>query len=320
MAFNQKYRACRSTEPAARRTNRNTSGQFLLPGILVAAAIFSLSPKAFGATDPRSPTTQWTPVLYEYQDLADPSGDQPAGNAELDIVGNTLQSSLYLQYDNAGPGNGTDGSLGFRLRIGADAYPQGYSFAAFVGLDANLDGKPDLFIGVNNLGCGDFIGIWSPGPGRNTSPKTTTLAGQPLFSYGETTALYGLTSVSPATDPSTQSCDLNRDHRTDQFLSFFVPFSDVLSALDSLGFDSFTASTPVAFLAATATHGNLLDGDLNGVFGGTNSRPSWSQLGAFSQVCTLDNLAPVPEPSAAALLCLGGSLARFRLLKRSRRA
>jgi hypothetical protein len=319
MAFNQKYQRGLAAKPATRAIFRRPGRQFLLLGFVAAAAIFSPASESLAAADPQSSTAQWMPVLYDYKDLADASGDQQNGGAELDIVGTTSQSALYLQCQDGGQADATAGSLGFRLRLGADQCPVGYNFAAFVGLDANLDGKLDLFIGVNNLGCADYIGIWSPGAGRNNSPKTTTLASQRLYHYGETPANYELTPVSPATDPSAQSSDLNRDHRTDQFLSFFVPLADVVSALDALGFDSFTASSPVALLAATATQANRLDGDLAGVYGGTNSRQTWTQLGALSQICTFDSFAPIPEPSPAALSALAGGLALFLLFKRRSR-
>jgi hypothetical protein len=69
----------------------------------------------------------------------------------------------------------TDGPLAFRVRVDADSSPAGFKAAVFVGVDANADGALDLFIGVNNSGSADTIGIWNPGNGLSVNPTRPQL-------------------------------------------------------------------------------------------------------------------------------------------------
>jgi hypothetical protein len=272
---------------------------------------FCLSPKAFGQTDPTAPTTVWVPILYGNNNYPDPSADQQTGSAESDILGNLNQPSLSMQY--------ASGWLGFRLRVGADMNPPGFKGAAFVGVDADLNGSLDVFLGVNNQGSANQVGIWYPGTGLNTSPKTTTIITPPDFSYSGTALNYGFAPVTATIDPTATSFDLNGDGRTDQFLTFFVLFSDVASALASKG-TTFSLSNPMQLVAATATQANSLNEDLNGVNGGINSSSSWQQLGAVSQLYLPNGIAPVPEPSTLAIAGAGGGLMSFHCFRARRRA
>lgn len=271
---------------------------------------------ALAQTNPNAPTTQWVPVLYGNNNFPDPSGDQQTGSAESDIVGNPAEPSLYLQL--------AGGYLGFRLRVGADVNPPGFKGCAFVGLDVNATGTLDLFVGVDNQGSHNQIGIWLPGSGANTSPSTTTIANSPAYRYAETALNYSFTSVSAATDPTASNFDLNGDGRPDQFLTFYLPFSDLASALATEGI-AFTTSSLMDMVAATATQPNSLNEDLNGVNGGINSSQTWAQLGATSLIYSPAstgpvNVAPVPEPSSDTLCALacGAALCQLVILRRRR--
>jgi hypothetical protein len=279
--------------------------------VTLAACLFCIAPSVLGQPDPNSPTSLWVPILYGNNNYPDPSADQQTGSAESDIVGNLSQPSLYMQYAN--------GWLGFRFRVGADANPPGFKGAAFVGLDADLSGSLDLFLGINNQGSADQVGIWYPGTGLNTSPKTTTIVTPPQFSYTETALNYGFSPVTATIDPSATSFDLNGDGKADQFLTLFVPFSDIVSALASKGI-TFSLANTMQLVAATATQANSLNEDLNGVNGGINSVSSWQQLGAVSQPYQPDGVAPVPEPTVRALSVVAGSLALPVYFWRNRRA
>ena len=263
---------------------------FVLP-----VALMLLTGSAFAQIDPNSPATNWVSILYGNNNYPDPSADQQTGSTESDIVGNASAPSLYMQFNS--------GYLGFRFRVGADASPPGFKGAAFVGLDANRDGALDLFIGVDNSGSQDQIGLWNPGTGLNISPSTTTIANTAFITYTETAQNYAFAPVTAVNDPGVTSFDLNGDGKTDQFLSFFVLFSDISSALaaNNIAFD---ANTPMQLVAATATQANSLNEDLNGVTGAVNSSQTWSQLGASSQTYSATSIEPVPEPSATALGCL----------------
>lgn len=260
-------------------------------------AFVLLIPSAFGQTNPGSPTSVWTPVLYGNGNFPDPTADQQTGSAESDIVGNLGQPSLYMQYNS--------GYMGFRLRLGADAHPAGFKGDAFVGLDANLNGSLDLFVGVDNQGSKSQLGLWYAGTGLNTSPNTTTIANTALTNYQETAENYGFASVTAANDPAAVSFDLNGDGKTDQFLTFYIPFVDMAAALAACGIN-FDTNTIMILVAATATQPNSLNQDLNGVSGDVNSSQSWAQLGAASLPYSPISLAPVPEPAPAALLGAAG--------------
>ena len=185
----------------------------------IAAGVLFLSPTVFGQPNPNSPTTQWVPIVYGPANFPDVSGDQQNGTVEVDLVGNRNEPSFYMQY--------VSGYLGFRLRLGGDANPAGFKSVALVGLDVGLTGALDVFIGVNNQGNRSQISIWSAGPGANTSPGTTSVGNQ-LFSYTETSIDYSFAAVNSTIDPSAVNFDLNADGRPDRFLSFFVPFADIV--------------------------------------------------------------------------------------------
>ena len=267
--------------------------------ILVTLGAVSL-PSLSWALDPASPTTSWAPVLYGGSPSTDPTADQQTGSTESDIVGNSLNPSLYKLYDANAPA-----SLAFRTRQGMDKSPPGFTGAFFVGMDANRDGALDIFLGVNNQGSGNQIGIWAAGTGANTSPSTTTISNSPFFTYTETASNYSWQPVTAISDPTATTFDVDGGGSTDQFLSFVVPFADVQSALNSVGITGVTANTPMTFVAATATQANSLNQDLNNVNGGVNSGSTWAALGATTDVYSVASITPVPECSSAVLAVLG---------------
>jgi hypothetical protein len=252
-----------------------------------------------------SPTTEWTPVMYgnSYPDF---SQDQQTGSTESDLVGNTNNPSFYTKFDDAGTPSLTDGTLGFRVRLGNDKNPAGFSGVLFVGLDANLDGVLDLFLGANNSGSNKNIEIYNPGTGANTSPSTTTITA-PTLSLSQTASNYNWQVVSTAIDPTVNNLDINADGNNDYFLSFSIPFSNVVAALATHGI-TFNQNSAVRYVVATATQPNGLNQDLNGVQGGVNSSLTWADLGAITLPYTAGGVA-IPEPSAFTLVLVGLGLA-----------
>lgn len=277
----------------------------LLCAILI--GVLAISPAVFGQIYTGSPTTQWTPVFHGNHFVSDPSGDQQAGRSELDIVGNGLMPSLYMQYNR--------GYLGFRLRLGADKNPWGFNGCALIGLDMNLDGALDLFVGVDNQGNQNKIGIWGSGPGANTSPKNTSV-GAEYQAYSETFPIYTYSPVSTVSDPTGVNDDPHRYGRNDQFLTFFVPVAGLQSALAAEGI-ACSRNHLMSVVAVTSTQLNKFNGDICGVNGGINSCHTWTQLGATNTVPA--NLCPVPEPASGLLFALAGGVAFLRLLMLKRR-
>ena len=252
--------------------------------------------------DVTSPTTDWTPVTYGSNN-PDPSNDQQTGAGEGDIVGNASHPSVYTAFGDAGTPSLTDGVLGFRVRVGADDNPAGFKGALFVGIDANGDGALDLFIGVDNSGSSDKIGIWNPGNGANTSPSTTSIVAAPLVSYTITALNYYWTSVNTTIDPSVGAAtDLNGDGKTDYFLTFSVPFADVVAQLAAKGITVNQNST-FNYVVATATQANSLNQDLNGVGKNYDGTATWTTLGIIADPITASGI-PVPETDVALVSAL----------------
>lgn len=256
--------------------------------------------------NPASACSSWTAIGYGPAGFPDPAGDQQTGSSEGDLVGNAANPSFYSTFDNGGtPALFTDGQLAFRLRVGADKSPPGYTGCAFVGMDLDGNGSLDLFAGVNNSGSTALISLWWAGSGSNLSPGTTTIAGTPTFSYAETAASYSWMAVTLANNPGGTSTDMDGAGQADYFLSFVVPFADVVAMAHTKGLAGFDEHSTLSYVAATATQANSLNQDLNGVAGGVNSSDSWASMGAISAPITAAGPLPVPEPSTLALIVLG---------------
>jgi hypothetical protein len=271
--------------------------------------------------DPASPTTSWTPITYGSNN-PDPSNDQQTGTGEGDIVGNQDHPSLYTAFGDAGTPSVTDGTIGFRVRLGADDSPPGFKAAFFVGVDANHDGALDLFIGVNNSGSSNVIGIWNPGTGANTSPNTTTIVSTPLFSYVITASNYSFLPVNTTIDPTVGTAiDLNGDGKNDYFLTFTVPLADVITALNAKGINGITQDSQFSYVAATATQANSLNQDLNGVGKTYDPNATWSSLGTLSDPFSASGV-PVPEPSAGiiGLMVIAASVGHSIARRQTRRS
>jgi hypothetical protein len=262
---------------------------------------------------PNSPTTNWTAVIYPASNptTPDPFSDQQTGSKEGDIVGSSSVPSFYTTFYGAGTPSLTDGQIAFRLRVAEEQNPPGFSGAAFVGIDGNADGKLDVFVGVNNSGSTAQVGFWRAGNGLNTSPSTTTIQSPASVSYAETSLNYSWTPVTATIDPTTLTYDVDSGGRTDHFLSFVVPFADLVSILSAAGVPNVNENTIFSYVAATATQDNSLNQDLNGVNGGVNSSQTWQQLGAITAPVAANGVTPVPEPSTYALLLVGGALMLF---------
>ncbi len=93
------------------------------------------------------------------------------------MVGSGTDYGLLTTFNNNGTASSTDGTLGFRIRVGemggTNANPA-FKAAAWIGIDADLNGSVDAFIGVNFSGSSNSFGIYDAGTGANNSPSTTT--------------------------------------------------------------------------------------------------------------------------------------------------
>ena len=89
---------------------------------------------------------------------------------------------------------------------------------------------------------------------------------------------------------------------TDQFLSFSVPFSDVVTQLSLRGI-TIDEKSPLTYIMATATQDNSLNQDLNGVNGSINSGLTWKDLGVETELLT--STGTIPEPSTLFFMAMG---------------
>jgi hypothetical protein len=296
--------------------NRGLPPLFFLACWLGAAYLANAGP----TVDVASPTTNWTAILYSNNN-PDPSNDQQTGTSEGDIVGNAAHPSVYTAFGDAGTPSTTDGMLAFRVRVGGDLNPSGFKTAVFVGIDANRDGALDLFLGINNSGSADTIGIWSPGGGLNISPSTTTIVSTPVVSYTQSASNYNWTAVNATIDPTVGTAtDLDGGGQTDYFLTFSISFTDVVTQLTAAGITGIDQNTTMSYVIATATQANSLNQDLNGVGKTYDPSATWSTLGAVSYPTSAAGVIIIPEPGTAALLALGlcGLVAAKRLRVRTR--
>jgi len=266
-----------------------------------------------------SDNTDWTEIAYPVVTTPDDPNDQQTGIAEGDIVGNNTGDPAILTNfdDNGTPGVLTDGYVAYRVRLGEDKPPAGFTAFFGVGMDANTDGVIDLFLGVDNSpsGGGNKIAIFSPGADANTSPSTTSIVTTPLVSYTENDPIYDNYDFSAVTtiDPLETNTDLDGGGKVDYYLTFVVPFDDVVAQLGLIGI-TFDENSTVQYVFGTSTQTNALNQDLAGPNGSTTSTQTWEQLGAISLEYSASG-TPVPEPSTGLLLSLGlVSLAAVRRL------
>jgi hypothetical protein len=274
-------------------------------------ALWLCLPASAGAVPilPSGPTTDWTPIFYPSA-TPDAGDDQSTGVDEADIVGDLTHAALYVSFDDAATPLATDGNLGFRVRIGTEKTPAGFSQVLAVGIDANQDQAIDLFLLVDNQGQ-DRIAIFDPGTGANTAPSNTSISSTGT-TYVEGPGNYDWSPVDATIDPLASSFDVDADGQTDYFLSFVVPLQAVVDALAANGVTGVDESTALGFVVGTSTQANSFNQDLAGPTGGVNSSSGWGVLGAVSSPTAP---SAMPEPDSAALLGLG--LAALACLRRA---
>lgn len=265
------------------------------------------------------PTSAWTAVLYGSGVATDPNADHQTGILDADIVGNATHPSFYVGFDNGGtPSVLTDGSIAFRLRVAGDKNPSGFESAFWVGIDANGDGKLDLFAGAIE---GSKVGFYPAGNSANISPSTTSLnASSPYYETVASAANYSFVAVSNTTDPSATNYNLDGGsggsaNHTDHFVSFMLPFNQLVTAINTLGLGGaggFDETKGLRYVSATSNNQNSLNQDLNGISGSTSSSTTWTDLGGFTKEYSATGSPivanQVPEPGSALLLALGGLL------------
>lgn len=295
--------------------------RLLQPLLLLAGASFS-----HAAVSLTGLSSLWTPLAGNYDFLA----DQQTGVAAGDIVGNTQNPGFLTAFDSGTPASNTDGTLAFRVRLddhgGNSASPQ-FDRVFWVGIDADLNGSVDVFVGVNRSGSNNTVGVYAPGTGANTSPSTTSIA--TVAFYSETLAVsnynYRAVTALDNSGPTGHTTDITTSSSgdPDYYLSFSVPFQRIVNYLASTPLPgiALTDAKAIRYVLGTSTQGNSLNQDLGGVNGGTNSSSTWAALGGFSPTVNATGTV-VPEPGTVGILLLAGAglcLRRSRAGRKNRR-
>jgi hypothetical protein len=246
----------------------------------------------------------WVTIMYGVG--KDPQGDSQAGAADTDIVGDANHGSFYVAFDDGGTASPADDYLYFRLRIDNPTGLADFRGVAVVGMDANLDGRIDIFMSIDARSNGNVIRLLDPGTGENISPNTTTTAPLPggwLPSNGvypfQVGTNFAVSAVSAATDPHWDgNNDIGGDGKVDAFVSWRVPMSDLAivlaipSPMDKNGnygprgpggIPGFTADTLVRYVSFTQTQTGPINGDLNGVGRSYDKNSTFADLGTYTE-------------------------------------
>ena len=261
-----------------------------------------------------SGTSSWISVVPDSNSF-DFLQDQQTGSGSVsqDLVGGKVDFGsgltdygvFYVQFDDQGSSSTTDDELAFRMRINdADGVKKDtYQFYVFVGLDYDLNGSLDFFLGMynpDNTGS-KSISIYSSDPGKlNISPSTTGFGSQLKEITPVKNDNWSLTEVD---DGSLFSGD------TDYFISWKYTLSDINSALAAVNPAwIMTVDTPLRMVIGTASQDNSYNQDMGGIDGiDTKSPITWAELGVFAPIVTPDgdpviiNLAPVAVSATYAM-------------------
>lgn len=267
----------------------------------------SLAPIAQAAVSVSDPSLTWTPLLGNYDYLV----DQQTGQPSSDIVGSGTDYGLFVTFNDNGSTSATDGIMGFRLRLDDAGVGDAFTHSAWIGIDADINGSVDVFLGLNLSGSSSEVGVFSPGTNSNTSPSTTSIGSSPYSSYLLAPDNYNYRQVNLTIDGGTTN-DVTPNAPKDKadpdyYVSFMVPFADVAAFLSTKSIN-ITDQSPLRYVSATATQGNSLNQDLGGVDGGVNSTTTWTDLGGFTSTVTANGTV-IPEPSSGLLALVAISAA-----------
>jgi hypothetical protein len=266
---------------------------------LLLSAVWGLSAAA-AVVD--APANEWNPVLYA---TSESSFDQQSGQTSMDIVGTSNSPACYIKFDDNKTANLTDGALAFRVRLNGvkNEKKASYNRVLQVGIDADLDGDLDLFVGVDHSASRNYNAIWQTGLGANTSPDTLSIASSPALTYKSLIGNnYHFAAVTALLDPTAQTFDVDGGGATDWFLSFSINFSDIVSQL-SLKNISVDQNTHFGYIVTTSLKNGAGQQDVLGIDQSIGSALSWSELSAVSVPIT--PAGAMPEPTTGALIGVG---------------
>ena len=178
------------------------------------------------------------------------------GSSSLDIVGDATYPAVYIQFND-------DGSeLAVRIRVnscdGSSSNPL-FSNFAYIGVDADLSGTIDFFIGVLNPTGAGRLGVYLSDPEAPNTMYGVTGIDRILAAFQPIDGINF--SMIKAEDGSNFSGDL------DYFISFKFNVTDIEDAIGDFTKEhvTFTPNTPFSFFAGTSTTDRTLNGDVSGL-------------------------------------------------------
>ena len=251
-----------------------------------------------------SSSSNWTPLAGNFDSFTD------SNDSDANIVGDTANPGmLFIFDDNGTPDDHTDGWLGFRVRLDDVASSSSRPDSVVgIAIDAGANGDINAFIAYDPKAV-------SNSPRIVLSSGTGTTPGNTLIGASASTSPYEInTSISnfdyravvAGSDSVTDDVTTAATGDIDYYVSFLVPFADLISVLGNGADDR----TVFRYLSYTATQGQNINQDYGGVDGTPDSTTTWVALGALSTP------ASVPEPSSALLTF--GALTGFLLIRRRR--
>lgn len=291
----------------------------------------------------------WNPILaptgwaYRTSDgyLYDPNNDQQTGQSDSDFAGTSSLPSFFVQ---TGQINGVD-VVAFRVIF--NAYDANIASGKYtgnpvnvrVGIDANSDGKLDIFMGPDFQSGTTGVSFQLPGTGANTSPSTTTtssifypdsnaatLGGGTTPSFGASNFSYVQLSTANASTyyPGWTTQPDGNGATAEGMMSWAIPLADINKALaeaavanaatnPTLAGTSINASSLLLWVAFTATQNNSVNQDAYGISKNDPQTTTWSSFTSYMDAYG----RPVPEPATYGA-CLGFGLGAFFLLRRRR--
>lgn len=293
-----------------------TSSLALLLAVSTADAAISLSGPSVGAG--------WIAVAANYDFL----DDQQTGDPASDIVGTAVSPGFFTAFDSnyalsptqSGP------ALAFRTRLDDAGNGGNFTRNLWIGIDADLNGSVDAFIGVDTQSNKVSIGIYDSGsdlPTDNTGPSNTTIEKIPAYTAAGVAGVnYNYRAVTTGDGGTRLDLTGATDGTdTDFYVSCVVSFTDLAAFLTTelpAAFNAttpFTVNTPIRYVLGTSTQGNSLNQDLGGIDNNNFVKTdTWQNLGGFSPIMTPTGQL-VPEVSAT-LLALIGSVFGFAFNRR----
>ena len=214
--------------------------------------------------------------------LTDVALDQQTGQPDSDFVGDANNWGFSMRL---GALNGSD-ALAFRVRL--NTFNSNLSnFNVRLGIDSNLDGVVDMYFGVTNSGTQISFFQSTGSATANVSPSTTSMSALATsFNVATTADNWRYVAVENLFSNGSSSKDTD-----DALATFIVTFSQINSALNSIGAASLTPYGEYRYVAVTSTQLGSVNQDAYG-YGALGS----SGTLRFDEVYAPIVITPVPEP------------------------